>query len=149
MQHLFGALIIKLRFNRWRRYRGQQPIGPAASSVGEMLDELQWPTLEASRDQSSCFSSTRFIVGLCPGARDHPMLGPIFRPIPNAKKYGFSPIPDKKIPNLTKKIKKDFFVLHLYFIVYKYRTYCYIITISQNNRIQSHLLLSLPFLIVH
>ena len=31
---------IKLRFNRWRRYRGQQLIGPAASSVGEMLDEL-------------------------------------------------------------------------------------------------------------
>ena len=26
---------------------------PSTSSVGEMLDELQWPTLEAQRDQSS------------------------------------------------------------------------------------------------
>ena len=48
---------------RWtcRRWRN-------TSSVGEMLDELQWPTLEARRDQScfsDCFSSTRFIVGLC------------------------------------------------------------------------------------
>ena len=108
MQHLFGALIIKLRFNRWRRYRGQQPIGPAASSVGEMLDELQWPTLEASRDQSSCFSSTRFIVGLCPGARDHPMLGPIFRPIPNAKKYGFFPNSRQKNTQFDQKNKKGF-----------------------------------------
>ena len=53
MQSPFGALIVKLRFNKWRRYRGRQPAGPAGSSVGEMLDELQWPTLEALRDQSS------------------------------------------------------------------------------------------------
>ena len=30
-------------YRRWRN----------TSSVGEMLDELQWPTLEAQRDQSS------------------------------------------------------------------------------------------------
>ena len=34
------------------------------SSVGKMLDELQWPTLEARRDPL-CFSSTSFSVGLC------------------------------------------------------------------------------------
>ena len=39
--------------------------------------------------------------------------------------------------------------LHLYFIYYKYRTYYYKFTISQNNEIQSCLLLSLPFLFVH
>ena len=38
--------------------------------------------------------------------------------------------------------------LHLYFIYYKYRTYYYKFTISQNNEMQSCLLLSLPFLIV-
>ena len=45
MQHIFGARIVKLRFNKWRKYRGRQPT----------LDpqELQWPTLEAQRDQSS------------------------------------------------------------------------------------------------
>ena len=26
MQHLFGAHIVKLRFNRWRRYRGRHPL---------------------------------------------------------------------------------------------------------------------------
>ena len=35
------------------------------SSVSEMLDELQWPTLEIQRDQFSLLSSTRFIAGLC------------------------------------------------------------------------------------
>ena len=40
------------------------------------------------------------------------------------------------------------FLLH-YFIYYKYRTYYYKFTISQNNEIQSCLLLSLPFLFVH
>ena len=31
-------------------------------------------------------------------ALDHPILGPKFGPIPNAKKYVFFPIPDKKFP---------------------------------------------------
>ena len=58
MQPPFGALIVKTQIQqvekvqrtaaRWtcRRWRNN-------SSVGEMLDELQWPTLEARRDQSS------------------------------------------------------------------------------------------------
>ena len=29
MQHLFGIPIMKLRLDRWRRYRGQLPGGPA------------------------------------------------------------------------------------------------------------------------
>ena len=131
MQHLFGAHIIKLRLNRWRRYRGQQPIGPAASSAGEMLDELQWPTLEASRDQSSCFSSTRFIVGLCPGLKITRCWGRNSGPFPMPKSMV---IPQSQTKN-SQFDKKKFFVFHLYFIMYKYRTYCYIITISWNNRI--------------
>ena len=55
--HLIAHLV-KLRFNKWRRYRGRQPTGPAGGGTtlvvfGEMLGELQWPTLEARRDQSS------------------------------------------------------------------------------------------------
>ena len=79
-----------------------------------------------------------------------PDFGAVSRPILNAKKYVF-PNSRQTIPNLT---KKKYWgggggVLHLYFIYYKYRIYCYIFTISQNNRKQSHLLLSLTFLIVH
>ena len=33
MQTPFGALIVKLRFNKWRRYRGQQPAGPAGGGA--------------------------------------------------------------------------------------------------------------------
>ena len=77
-------------------------------------------------------------------ALDLLILGPKFCPIPNAKKYVFFPILDKKIPNLTKK----FFFLFSIFISYNTNTEC-IVTISQNNIIQSHMLLSLPFLIVH
>ena len=75
-------------------------------------------------------------------ALDHPILGSKglkFGPIPNAKKYVFSPIPD------------IFFFLFSIYILYNTNTvltYCHIFTISQNNRIQSHCVLSLPFLIV-
>ena len=64
-------------------------------------------------------------------ALNHPIMGPKFSPIPNAKKYVFFPIQQKK--------SQFDPPLHLYFI--------YIFTISRNNRIQSQLLLSLPFLI--
>ena len=74
-------------------------------------------------------------------ALDHPILGQIFGPIPNVC---FFPIPDKKFPILP---KKSFFCSPSLF--HHRVTYYYIITILQNNRIQSHLLLSLPFLIVH
>ena len=33
MQHLFGVLMVKLRFNKWGRYRGRQPDGPAGGGV--------------------------------------------------------------------------------------------------------------------
>ena len=33
MQHPFGAHIVKLRFNKWRRYRGRQPAGPAGGGA--------------------------------------------------------------------------------------------------------------------
>ena len=50
-------------------------------------------------------------------AFDHPILGPKFGPIPNAKKVCFYSNTRQKIPNLT---EKNFFrgggVLHLYFI---------------------------------
>ena len=35
MQHLFRVHIVKLRFNKWREYRGRQPAGPAG--VGARL----------------------------------------------------------------------------------------------------------------
>ena len=33
MQPPFGAHIVKLRFNKWRRYRGRQPAGPAGGDA--------------------------------------------------------------------------------------------------------------------
>ena len=53
MQQLFGALTRNFRLIRLRKFRGQQPRWRNTSSVGEMLDELGWPSLEARRDQSS------------------------------------------------------------------------------------------------
>ena len=58
MHHHFGTLIRNFRLIRFRKFRGQQPAGPAGnlrntSSVGQMFDELEWPSLEARRDQSS------------------------------------------------------------------------------------------------
>ena len=58
MQHPFGALTRNFRLIKFRKFRGQQPAGPAGdcetkvlhkytSSVGEMLDELELPSLEA------------------------------------------------------------------------------------------------------
>ena len=35
------------------------------SSVGEMLDELEWPSLEVRRDRPPCFSFIRYILVLC------------------------------------------------------------------------------------
>ena len=58
MQHPFGALTRNFRLIRLRKFRGHQPRWTCrrwrnTSSVGEMLDELEWPSLEARRDQSS------------------------------------------------------------------------------------------------
>ena len=65
MQHLFGAHIVKLRFNKWRSYRGRQPAGPAGSSVGEMPMSCNDQLWRPGGINPLCFSSTRFIVGLC------------------------------------------------------------------------------------
>ena len=42
-------------YRRWRN----------TSSVGEMFDELKWPSLEACRDRPPCFSFIRYILVLC------------------------------------------------------------------------------------
>ena len=70
MQPPFGALFVKLRFNKWRRYRGRQPAGPAGGGATLAVlekcsmscnDQLQRP----GGISPLCFSSTRFIVELC------------------------------------------------------------------------------------
>ena len=70
MQHLFGAHIVKLRFNKCRRHRGRQPAGPAEGGATLVLlarCSMNWNgQLWRPRGISPlCFSSTRFIVGLC------------------------------------------------------------------------------------
>ena len=56
--HRYIRYIRNFRLIRLRKFRGQQPAGSCrrwrnTSGVGEMLDELEWPSLEARRDQSS------------------------------------------------------------------------------------------------
>ena len=70
MQHPFGGLIVKLRFSKWRRYRGRQPTGPAGG--GATLVVLERCLMGCNGQlwmlggiSPLCFSSTRFIVGLC------------------------------------------------------------------------------------
>ena len=61
----------------------------------------------------------------------HPILGPKFGLIPNAKKYVFFPIQQKKFPAFF------FGPPSLFHIMQNAEIYCYLFTISQNNRIQS------------
>ena len=70
IQHLFGAQYVKLRFNRWRRYRGRQPAGPAGGGATlvvllRCLMSCNCQLLGPRGISPLCFSSTRFIVGLC------------------------------------------------------------------------------------
>ena len=60
----------------------------------------------------------RFYKGLYVRALDHPILGPKFGPIPNAKKYVFFPIPDKKFPISQKKKKKKKKKLNFFFFFF-------------------------------
>ena len=55
MQHPFGALTRNFRLIRLRKFRGQQPAGPAGDGETQVVwaDEFEWPSLEAWRDQSS------------------------------------------------------------------------------------------------
>ena len=68
-----------------------------------------------------------------------------FGPFPNAKKYVFSQFQTKNSQFDKKKFFFFFGSPSLFHIIQIQN----IFTISQNNRIQSHLLRSLPFLIVH
>ena len=81
-------------------------------------------------------------------ALDHPILGPKFDPIPNAKKYGFFPRSDKKSQFDRKKI---FFFLGSPSLFHRIQIQNILLHIynSPINRVQSHLLLYLPFLIGH
>ena len=57
MQHLFGIPTMKLRSDRWRRYRGQLPGGPAGDGETPVASAtcltILWPSLETRREQSS------------------------------------------------------------------------------------------------
>ena len=53
MQHPIGALTRNCRLIRLRKFRGQQPAGPAGDDETRVVDELEWPSFEARRDQSS------------------------------------------------------------------------------------------------
>ena len=54
MQHSFGALTRNFRLIRLRKFRGgQRPAGPAGDGETRIVDELEWPSLEARRGQSS------------------------------------------------------------------------------------------------
>ena len=70
MQHPFGALIVQLRFNKWRRYRGRQPSGPAGGGatlvvLAKCSMSCNGQLLRPGGISVLCFSFTRFIVGLC------------------------------------------------------------------------------------
>ena len=58
MQYPFGAHVVKLRFNKWRRYRGRQPAGPAGDDATLVVlvrcsMSCNGQVLEARWDQSS------------------------------------------------------------------------------------------------
>ena len=58
MQHPFGAPYSKLQINQVEKVQRTAALWTCrrwqnTSSVGEMLDELEWPSLEARRDRSS------------------------------------------------------------------------------------------------
>ena len=67
MLHPFGALIVKLRFNKWRRYRGRQPTGPAGGGatlvvLGRCSMTSNGQLWRPGGIGPLCFSSTIFIV---------------------------------------------------------------------------------------
>ena len=66
IQHLLGAHIVKLRYNKWRKYRGPQLAGP----LGVVVLVRCWPTQEAWRDQSSLFFFHKIYCGTMPIVQD-------------------------------------------------------------------------------
>ena len=70
MQHLFGFRIVKLRFNKWRKYRGRQPTGPAEGDatlvvLARCSMSCNGQLWRSGGISSLYVSSARFIVGLC------------------------------------------------------------------------------------
>ena len=70
MQHPFGALIRNFRTVRLRKFRGQQPAGPAGDGETRVVSalclmSLNGHLLRPGGTSPPCFSFTRFIVELC------------------------------------------------------------------------------------
>ena len=70
MQHPFGALTRNFRLIRWRKFRGQQPAGPAGDGETQIvwakcLMSLNGHLLNPGGASPPCLSFTRFIVEQC------------------------------------------------------------------------------------
>ena len=70
MQHPFGALTRNFRLIRLRKFRGQQPAGPAGDGETQVvwakcLMSLNGHLLRPGGTSPPCFSFTRFIVEQC------------------------------------------------------------------------------------
>ena len=65
-----GAHIVKLRLNKWRRYRGRRPAGPAGGGatlvvLARCLMSYNGQLWRPGGTNSLCCSSIRLIVGYC------------------------------------------------------------------------------------
>ena len=70
MQHPFGALTPNFRLIRLRKFRGQQPAGPAGDGESRVVStkclmSLNGHLLRPIRTSPPCLSFTRFIVEQC------------------------------------------------------------------------------------
>ena len=70
MQHPFGALIRNFRTISLRKFRGQQPAGPAGDGETQVVSalclmSLNGHLLRPGGTSPPCFSFTRIIVELC------------------------------------------------------------------------------------
>ena len=75
--------------------------GPPLKKLSGSTHDMTLSSADNPFKQFRPRSSLTFCPDLIDRALDHPILGPKFGPIPNAKKYGFFPNSRKKIPNLT------------------------------------------------
>ena len=67
MQHLFGVLIRNFRLTRSRKFRGQQPVGPAGDGETQVVSakclmSLSGHLLRPVGTSPPCFSFTRLFV---------------------------------------------------------------------------------------
>ena len=58
MQHLFGIPIIKLRLDRWRRYRGHLPGG----EIRKNLNNINWDDIQANKNLQESWRSFSDII---------------------------------------------------------------------------------------